>query len=942
MFDMHKLGRCLRFLVLILLFYQLCCIFLPATASSSPSSTLPPKFLFRPFHGRRVIDRNSAHNDDEVTFELFSQHSKRDDSSYYDVDPLIKSYNVSENEEDEEEDFARNENRLEGSKRKSYGRNLNHFNENLNASKPQSSVVYEDESEENNKTTSFDPLSYILMTLLSKRNSSESSPANHTHSANSTRNVPEDSDLIGESRTLSSWLGLRRKSTKPSRKDRPYYPHAQRFIPHQLPPVALPPLFPNFLPHPEGFPSPFDPNSVLLPPALLEDSGIEYWLKFIENGGKLPATRPKYRPLALSNSRRKKPSHHASLISKPKGTINIGEKPHSEHLYEEDELNENEPPEQPNMSNHGHGSSQPSQFDTSPRCDKFTTDICVDDFEYPEQAIVDEIYKRKELFELMYSEVRDNVPLVDGIPRDVEEAYNYDHYYSPNGEEIQDEFASSGTDYATGDKALPGGFICPSEVLYGKPKLARNRKGAWKVIVNAGEFTQTVRMEKCIKPNGKCNYISYPEYNSRCAQVHSFHRLMVFEKGKGFYIDTFRIPTACTCHVNRRTNVFKASQYQGQGMGHDMEDSHHYETRHKNHNHNNKHPNHKPFHGGNSNQPALSNTLWSILGGGSPSTIGTGQIPTAQHEMLRTQLSVLEQLKRQYPQIAAQISPDNVLQQLMDVQNASPKPTTGYSSTLQHSSQFGLNNHATIAQPHNSQLVPLQTPSQSVEYLIPSILYEGNPTANSKNRNNRPTALSQVSHHPPPSSTTTLLNPGGAPVVQVIHVPVTSNVPSQPAAAYKTQQSPQQQYSGLGYLDAGNLLNGLKNKKRPLIYSTGQSVRGYRPALLQLSSKSNSSLLAPDIIGEITYESGQQHHDNDNQNDNEEEINDEEDEELISMTSKPMSYHAENDEEDSDADEHNSQNSQRRNHQPATDSSNSTLNKRINFSYHPILEYISN
>ena len=36
---------------------------------------------------------------------------------------------------------------------------------------------------------------------------------------------------------------------------------------------------------------------------------------------------------------------------------------------------------------------------------------------------------------------------------------------------------------------------------------------------------------------------------TRCAQVHSIHRLLVFEKGKGFFIDSFKIPTGCTCQI---------------------------------------------------------------------------------------------------------------------------------------------------------------------------------------------------------------------------------------------------------------------------------------------------------------------------------------------------------------------------------------------------------
>ena len=300
----------------------------------------------------------------------------------------------------------------------------------------------------------------------------------------------------------------------------------------------------------------------------------------------------------------------------------------------------------------------------APRCDKFTPDICVDDFEYPEQAIIDEIQKKRDVFELMYSEVKDNEPLVDGIPRDVEESYNYDYYHygksnlsqaashisamqigaglrlpplsvpttfknhrlptdesGGNGGSVEvaglldgslstirarsvasiRDTINSGSDFGAnltitsantplgssidGMDALIGaitphaspssssasaqsppttGFICPSEVMYGKPKLAKNKKGLWKVIVNAGEFTQTVRLEKCLMPNKRCNYVSAASYETRCAQVHSYHRLLVFEKGRGFYIDTFRLPTGCNCHVTRR-NISRIVSASGLG-----------------------------------------------------------------------------------------------------------------------------------------------------------------------------------------------------------------------------------------------------------------------------------------------------------------------------------------------------------------------------------------
>ncbi|OTF82596.1 Coagulin domain containing protein, partial [Euroglyphus maynei] len=89
------------------------------------------------------------------------------------------------------------------------------------------------------------------------------------------------------------------------------------------------------------------------------------------------------------------------------------------------------------QQNHPH--QQQQQFDITPRCDKFTEDICIDDFEYPENAILDEIYKRKDIFQLMYAEVNGEVPLVDGITKDMDENFSQDYYYSNNDPEDPDD-----------------------------------------------------------------------------------------------------------------------------------------------------------------------------------------------------------------------------------------------------------------------------------------------------------------------------------------------------------------------------------------------------------------------------------------------------------------------------------------------------------------------
>ena len=337
------------------------------------------------------------------------------------------------------------------------------------------------------------------------------SKANYSNSNSNPFQLNDNETLApSESRTLSSWLGLNlNRFRRPQRKDRPRRPgfhpghhghYHQQFPPYVPPP---PPFIANLFPRPDGFPAPDDPEAVLLSPDLFEESGIKYWLKFIENGGNLdqlegsslPEPQPK--PVYVEHKRKRIPSRQTSYEPNQSKPIQIGEKPTAMRhtLYHEDTGDDHDQTEETSKDSSQDSSVDNHKYDTTPRCDKFTTDICIDDFEYPEQAIVDEIYKKREIFELMYSEVQDNVPLVDGIPRDVEESYNYEHYY--NREKDDYDSHSSGDRYAdksnSGNSGNSGGFVCPSEVLYAKPKLAKNRKGDWKVIVNAAEFTQTVR-----------------------------------------------------------------------------------------------------------------------------------------------------------------------------------------------------------------------------------------------------------------------------------------------------------------------------------------------------------------------------------------------------------------------------------------------------------------
>lgn len=44
---------------------------------------------------------------------------------------------------------------------------------------------------------------------------------------------------------------------------------------------------------------------------------------------------------------------------------------------------------------------------------------------------------------------------------------------------------------------VPASGMCPSIVRYARPQKARSSSGEWKYIVNTGQHTQTLRLEKC-------------------------------------------------------------------------------------------------------------------------------------------------------------------------------------------------------------------------------------------------------------------------------------------------------------------------------------------------------------------------------------------------------------------------------------------------------------
>ncbi|XP_077504604.1 uncharacterized protein LOC144114620 isoform X1 [Amblyomma americanum] len=310
-----------------------------------------------------------------------------------------------------------------------------------------------------------------------------------------------------------------------------------------------------------------------------------------------------------------------------------------------------------------------------PRCDRFSEDICLDDFEYPTAAILDSISRQRARFDTMYAEVRDRSAQVDGVTRKQEERYTPRHY-----------FGASERDSRPRDYAPDGGFLCPSEILYERPRRARNHLGVWKVIVNIGDYRQTMRLEKCLRPNRPCSYV-LEKYSSSCSQVYSYQRLLTFEKGKGLHIDIFRVPSGCSCHVKgfspfQRhdepiTPVRQQQPYEYDRTTYTSATSLAAAK--------------EPSSGGRQ----VNNTLWIILGNGK-------ELDPETKERLVQQL-------RQYPQLAEQLPQGEAVRELVNEADGYQRPYARPEQTRPPSYGVHYSGHKTREErPHlvNSGAVP--------------------------------------------------------------------------------------------------------------------------------------------------------------------------------------------------------------------------------------------
>merc|ERR1712223_416828 len=177
---------------------------------------------------------------------------------------------------------------------------------------------------------------------------------------------------------------------------------------------------------------------------------------------------------------------------------------------------------------------------------------CILDKEYPAYDVAAKI-SQDALFLKKYADIADQSAddLVEVITKPQEESFDYSYYTG----------ASKGpSKYDASHWIGPEGYLCPSDVDYAKITRAVNVEGYWRIILQHipegygyghYNYSQTTRLETCLFPDSACRLLA-PCYQSKCTQKYVYHRMLSVDPCdpyRGFFIDTYKLPSACSCHI---------------------------------------------------------------------------------------------------------------------------------------------------------------------------------------------------------------------------------------------------------------------------------------------------------------------------------------------------------------------------------------------------------
>ncbi|XP_065360316.1 neurotrophin 1 [Calliphora vicina] len=176
------------------------------------------------------------------------------------------------------------------------------------------------------------------------------------------------------------------------------------------------------------------------------------------------------------------------------------------------------------------------------KCERFTASMCIKTDDYPIDQIMGSIRRHRNAMTALLAEYSDKASNAVDTSEDFD-----DYIYGQKRRQ---------------DNDIQGG-LCQSIVRYARPQKARSASGEWKYIVNTGQHTQTLRLEKCMNPQESCSYLA-ASYRSHCAQVYNYHRLLSWDKTRGLHVDIFKVPTCCSCQIDGYKQQFPALSSQPQ------------------------------------------------------------------------------------------------------------------------------------------------------------------------------------------------------------------------------------------------------------------------------------------------------------------------------------------------------------------------------------------
>ncbi|PSN36413.1 hypothetical protein C0J52_25455 [Blattella germanica] len=176
-----------------------------------------------------------------------------------------------------------------------------------------------------------------------------------------------------------------------------------------------------------------------------------------------------------------------------------------------------------------HSTSEKPTTPSKDNCDYFTNTLCLEVADYPKEAIMASIHRNQGAFEALLVDIKQQSLDTTSGKSVLQHETRYAPDHSSYNKNRRQDDGNTLRDFGSED-----GYLCPSTVKYARPKRARATNGQWKFIVNTGDYTQTLRLEMC---------------QSECSQVYNYHRLLTWDQAKGLHMDIFKVPTCCSCHV---------------------------------------------------------------------------------------------------------------------------------------------------------------------------------------------------------------------------------------------------------------------------------------------------------------------------------------------------------------------------------------------------------